>query len=387
MTKRRQYGAVRKLPSGRWQARYRDQAGRLVAAPATFDTKGDASRWLAVAESDMARGKFIDPRAGKVLFRDYAARWVEQRTLRPSTADEYRGLVERKLKPEFGALELAKITPSAVRDWNATLSAEHPATGAKSYRLLRAILNTAVDDELIGRNPCRVKGAGIDRSPERPTATVAEVAKAVDAMPPRLRAAVLLAAFCGLRRGEITGLRRRDVDLLHASLVVVQSVVELSDGSMVVGPPKTDAGRRKIAMPPHVARELRDHLAQYVVDDADALVFTGERGGPLRPRQLGAAWRIARLAAGRPDLRLHDLRHTSNTWAAATGASLRELMSRMGHASPVAALRYQHATEDRDRVIAKALGKLAEPAPVTPISRQSGTRVARAAQRRQSRAG
>lgn len=100
----------------------------------------------------------------------------------------------------------------------------------------------------------------------------------------------------------------------------------------------------------------------------DALVFTGEQGGPLRPHVLQKHWARARLKAGRPELHLHDLRHTGNTWAAATGASTRELMTRMGHRTSDAALRYQHATEDRDRVIAEALANMARPAPVVAIA-------------------
>jgi integrase len=146
--------------------------------------------------------------------------------------------------------------------------------------------------------------------------------------------------------------------------------------------PKTKAGRRTIAIPPHVIPAIVDHLASYTGPDPDDLVVTGEKGGPLRPHVLQKHWVRARLSIGRPELHLHDLRHTGNTWAAATGASTRELMVRMGHATPDAALRYQHATQERDKVIAEALADMAKPAPVVDMSTAkkaagSGTGVAR----------
>ncbi len=141
----------------------------------------------------------------------------------------------------------------------------------------------------------------------------------------------------------------------------------LRDNSIVVGPPKTDAGRRTIAIPPHITEDIEAHLAHYVGTGADDLVFTERRGGPLRLYTVERAWRRARQEVGLPQLRLHDLRHTGNTLAAATGASTKELMSRMGHASPQAALIYQHATADRDRAIADALSDMATGAPILSI--------------------
>ena len=135
------------------------------------------------------------------------------------------------------------------------------------------------------------------------------------------------------------------------------------------GPPKTEAGRRTVAVPPHLLGELVGHLDRYTGEDPDALVFTGEKGGPVRPHVLQKAWVAAKEATGLERFHLHDLRHAGNTWAAATGASTKELMARMGHASSEAALRHQHATADRDRSIAEALSAMAaaaKPDPSTP---------------------
>ncbi|MBO0892875.1 MAG: site-specific integrase, partial [Acidimicrobiales bacterium] len=245
----------------------------------------------------------------------------------------------------------------------------------------------AVRDELISRSPCRVERGGREDAAERPIATVAEVEALAEAMPARFRVVVLFAAWCQLRKGELCALRRRDIDSMRSTVAVVQSLQQLRNGELVIKDPKTKAGRRIVAVPSHVLPAITDHLERYTQAGPDALVVTGEKGGPLRPHVLQKHWARARLSIGRPDLHLHDLRHTGNTWAAATGASTRELMVRMGHTTPDAALRYQHATQERDRVIAEALAEMARPAPVVDIRTAqaaigSGTNVARRATRR-----
>ncbi len=275
------------------------------------------------------------------------------------TVELYRHLLDSHIEPTFGATALASITPSAVRDWHAELATRHATTAAKAYRLLSSIMRTAVADEVISRSPCQVKGAAVEHSPERPTANVAEVAALSEEMPDHMQIAVLLAAWCQLRRGELLGLRRRDVDLLHGSLSVSATRTTLMSGEVIDKAPKSDAGRRTVAVPSHMLPALTDHLARFVGSEPNALVLTGEKGGPLRPQVLASAWSHARTKVGRTDLRIHDLRHSGLTWAAATGATVAELQRRAGHASPAAALRYQHATEDRDRVLAEALSGLA----------------------------
>lgn len=335
-------------------------------APNTFPSKVAASRWLSTVDADLTRGGWVDPRAGQVSFARYSAQWLALRTdLRPKTRELYAGLLRRQLVPSLGHLELGRISPSVVRAWLSDLNGpEGPgqATAARNYRLLRTIMNTAVADGHIVKNPCQVKGAGTEHSPERPIANVAQVHALADAIGPRFRAAVLLASFCSLRRGEILGLRRSDVDLLHDVVTVRRAVVSLADGTLQIGDPKTAAGRRTVAIPRVIVGPLEEHLEQFVVPGPDAPLFVGEKGSPLRPHVLQAAWDTARRKTGLQHLHFHDLRHSGNTWAAATGASTAELMARMGHASAAAALRYQHATADRDRAIAEALSQLGEQA-------------------------
>jgi len=151
------------------------------------------------------------------------------------------------------------------------------------------------------------------------------------------------------RRGELLGLRRRNVDLLHGTLAVAQIRTLTMAGAMLDKVPKSETGARTIAIPANVLPVLGEHLERFTATDPEAFVLVGEKGGPLRPQVRETAWQRARASIGRPELRLHDLRHSGLTWAAATGASIAELMRRAGHPSPAAALRYQHATDDRDR--------------------------------------
>jgi len=175
-----------------------------------------------------------------------------------------------------------------------------------------------------------------------------------DAVGPEHRVVVLLACFAGLRLGELQALRRRHVDLDSAALRIVEQTLVLRDGTHLTGPPKTDAGLRVIAIPESVVDELRKHLVT-VPEHPEALVFGGPGGRPFRRATLYTAWHAATGRLGMEGFHLHDLRHTGNTLAAATGASTKELMARMGHSSARAALIYQHATRDRDVVIATAL--------------------------------
>ena len=231
---------------------------------------------------------------------------------------------------------------------------------AKCYRLLRTILNTAVEDGLIVANPCTIKGAGVEPADERPLPTLKQVSALATEVKPQYRALVLLAAFGGLRRGELLGLERRDIDLLHRTVTVRVQRTEDDGGHHLVGAPKTDAGRRTLVIPATLVPEVEAHLDEWTPPEADAPVFVGPRGGPLRIATWKREWTRARHELDLEGVRLHDLRHLAGTMAAATGASTKELMHRLGHASPRAALRYQHATAERDEAIANGIDRILE---------------------------
>jgi len=359
MASRRRFGRVRKLPSGRWQARYSTPDGHDHAAPGTFATKTAADKWLAAVETDMERGQWVDPRSRQLVLADYAASWLPARAdLKIRTRELYRWLLDKYVLPQLGHLTLEEVTPTVVRAWHATLSRDFsPTPTRQAYALLRAMLNTAVADELLTRNPCTVRGAGVARSAERSVATLAQVQALADAVPPRYRMFILLAAWSGARWGELVALSHDRLDLERGTMRIDRQYVELEDNSLMLDTPKSAAGVRTVHIPPHLLAELQAHLSAYP-DPASSLVFTNGFGRPLTRGGFRPTWVKARDSVGLPTFRFHDLRHTGNTLAAATGASTKELMARMGHASMRAALIHQHATADRDHAIAVALSRL-----------------------------
>ncbi|MFE1438963.1 tyrosine-type recombinase/integrase [Streptomyces sp. NPDC058739] len=358
--KRRQFGRVRKLPSGRYQARYLGPDGLLRPAPETFRTKKDADDWLADKQTEMRRGDWHDPDAGKVPFGPYAVAWIRERELTATTRQLYGSLLRHHLEPALGGVNIAEISPPLVRRWRAEKLAAGtgPTTVAKAYALLRAIMGTAVADQMVRRNPCTIKGASTVHTPERPTATIAEVYALSDAIQPRYRALVLMAGFLGLRWGELIGLHRRDVDLDQGAVRVRRAVAELNNGQREIKAPKSAAGKRTVSIPSAIIPDVRDHLSRYAEPGADGRVFTGAKGATPRRNHFNKLWHRACDDAGVKGLHFHDLRHTGNTLAASTGASTRELMARMGHSTARAALIYQHASADRDRLIADAVSGL-----------------------------
>lgn len=357
-TRRRHFGSVRKLPSGRYQARYW-HAGLSRAAPETFKTKSDALSWLSTLEADLLRGAWVDPSASKVIFATYAGDWLaRQQHLRPRTVELYGYLLAQHILPAFGAHALGEISAGGVESWYRALAARRPATAPKAYRLLSQVMRAAVKDERVLRNPCSVKGAASEDCKDQAIPTVAEVEALAGAVPERYRLMVLLAAWCSLRFGELAALRRDRVDLLHGEIRVIETVTELASGERFAGPPKTAAGRRTIAIPPHLKDVIDEHLLELPVAP-DALLFPAPEGGYLQRNNFRSRTWLPALKETGLRYRFHDLRHSGLTWAAASGATVAELMHRGGHATSATAMRYQHATKDRDQAIATALSKLA----------------------------
>ena len=359
---RRQFGRLRKLPSGRWQAAYTGPDTAVYSAPSTFATKLDAEAWLTDRRREIDRESWSPPgapAASAQTLAEYAEPWLAQRTLKPRTRAHYDQILHNLFLPAFGTSTLPSITPAKVRDWHAGFGTRTPTLRAHAYALLRTILGCAVVDELLTLNPCTLRGAGSSKRVHKvKPATLGEIEALVGAMPPKYRTMTLLAAWCGLRFGELTELRRKDIDLTNGVLHVRRGVVHYG-GTHLVGTPKSTAGIRDVAVPPHLLPALQQHLTEYAEPGRDGLLFPATLGGHLTSSSLYAVFHPAREAAGRPDLRWHDLRHTGAVLAASTGATLAELMARLGHSTPDAALRYQHAAQGRDMAIARALSDLA----------------------------
>jgi integrase len=366
----RPFGYVRRLPSGRFQASYLGPDQKRHNAPTTFKAKVDARGWLATVEARIIEGMWRPP-APIMTLSAYANAWLADRPLKPRTRDHYRRLLDRLILPSFGDLPLESITPIAVRAWHANLGADTPTMRAHAYALLRSIMASAVDDRLSPSNPCHIRGAGNSKRVHKISAlTPAELEALAAAMPARLHAMPLLAAWCGLRFGELAELRRSDLDLQVGKIKIRRAVVR-AGGEIIVGAPKSDAGVRDVVMPPHLLPTLRAHVADHAQFGCDGLLFPGTGGGHLAPASLygrapgertrgGWGFYAARAAIGRPDLRWHDLRHTGAVWAAATGAPLADIMARLGHSTQGAAMRYQHAVQDHDSEIARKLSAMAE---------------------------
>ncbi|MEV5744242.1 site-specific integrase [Microbispora rosea] len=415
----RRFGNIRKRESGRYQIRYPGPDGRIRTGAETYERKSDAERALSLIEAQIIRGEWTDPDRGKVRLRDYAENWISQRPgLRPRTVDLYRWLLNKHVTPYLGAAQLGKLSTAMIRQWRADLLANgvSVSVAAKAYRLLRAVLMTAAEeDHIIPSNPCRIRGAGDEHPAERPVLTVAQVLDLADRVgrrpvgnvrklkngayrlrfqrhgemrshpeifttrgeaervlwkmgadgradctqDRRFRALVLLATFASLRWGEVSALRRGDLDLEAGTVRVRAAFVERSTGELVLGPPKSKAGRRVVGIPEGIIPALREHLATYVQDEPGALVFPGAKGGPLRRSGFNTRTRWVDVVKdmGMPGLHFHDLRHTGNMLAAESGAGLKDLMARMGHDNVRAAMIYQHAVRGADKVITDAINK------------------------------
>ncbi|PZG20917.1 tyrosine-type recombinase/integrase [Nonomuraea aridisoli] len=363
----RRFGNIRKRESGRYQIRYPGPDGRLRTGTTTYATRTEADRALTIIEAKMISGNWTDPDRGKILLGEYARAWIKERPgLRPKTIENYTWLLERHILPTLGGVQVGKITTQMIRAWRSERLEQGAAISvvAKAYRFLRAVLMTAAEeDKLISRNPCRIKGADNEHTPERPVITVSQVFELADRMTDkRFRALILLATFASLRWGEVIALRRHDLDLVARTVRVREQLIELDGGEMRLCPVKSKAGRRTIGIPAAIIPALSEHLASYVGPEEDAFVFLGKNGGFLRGSNFrrSAKWGDALKEMGLTGLHFHDLRHTGNTLAAQSGASLADLKARMGHDSDRAAVIYQHATMDADQRIADALSARVE---------------------------
>lgn len=368
MAPKRSFGNIRALPSGRYQVRFTDPDGNYVTAPKTFGAKIDAEAWLTDRRREID-AKLWNPEAvakpDKITFGAYASAWlagrqVAGRPIKARTREHYQSILDDHLIDTFGNRQLASIKPKDVREWYAATLTNRPTLRAHAYSLLRTIMGSAVNDELINANPCRIVGAGrAKRVHKIRPASVEELAGLTAEMPEHLQLMVTLASWCALRFGETVELRRGDIDLSQEVIRIRRAAVR-TKGAYMPTSPKSDAGIRDVAIPPHIIPQIEDHLARFVGKKQDSLIFPSTSGGYLQPSTVARHWYKARAKVKRTDLRWHDLRHSGAVLAAATGASLAELMARLGHSTPQAAMRYQHAAQGRDRQIAALLSKIAE---------------------------
>lgn len=389
MGKRRAFGQITKMRSGRFQARYTGPDRRLHTAPSTFEDRETAQLWLRNERILTESPESWEPPAvrlakatNRLTFGKYADAWlasrkVKGRSLAERTRDHYRQILDDHILPTFADVPLTSITTGQIDEWYELTAIGRPTAQAHAYSLLRTILGTAVDRGVIKTaNPAKVRGGGWTKRVKKvEIATLDELETIASAMPEERRLMVLLAAWCALRYGELAELRRRDVDTRNAVLRIRRGVVRTSTAGTIVKAPKSEAGVRDVAIPPHLMPMVRSHLLEHTAPGRDGLLFPGVNGEHLAPstfygrpaalrkdgsvKSAGWGYYEARRQAGREDLRFHDLRHLGAVLAARTGATLADLMGRLGHSTPGAAMRYQHTAAERDKDIARKLSEMA----------------------------
>ena len=373
----RRFGKIQKLPSGNHRASFIGPDGTRVFAPMTFPTEADADTWLATQRTDLVRGTWKAHEVGAVTLTDYAGAWLASRgDLKPRTRALYLSLLDHHILPTLGPHRLRDLTPTTVRDWHTKLgSSTGPTARAQSYRLLRTLCNQAVRDGELETNPCQIRKAGTVATPERPAPTLAQIHALADKVPARYQAMVLVAAYGGLRFGELTALTRTDLTIPDDGLptVTVRRAMHRINGTWITGTPKSDAGRRTVALPGFLAPILTNHLATHVGPTDTDLVFATRSGQPLARSNWTATFGRARTDLHLDNVHFHDLRHAAATLAVQTGATLKDTMARLGHSSPRAALLYQHAASDRDHAIARALDQAAQAARTTKTTEPADT--------------
>ena len=361
---RRSWGHIRKRASGRFQASYVGPDLVRYWAPQTYTAKLDAEGWLRDERRMIEHDEWVSPRkrvaevrAQHITLAEYAKTWIEERNVKPRTRIGYEALWDNNIQPTLGKVALVHLTPESIRTWFAGLGSEHVRRNSHAYGLLHAILATAVTDQLITANPANLARAMNPPTKRTPVILdVAEVAALADAFKPeRLRALVLVLAWCGVRWGEAIELKRADV-AVDAKAIRVGRAVTHRDGCRV-DTPKSGKGR-SVIVPPHIRPALLAHLDAHVGEDPGAQLFPAARGCHLNDRVFRDYLAPALKTIGREDLRIHDLRHFAGTMAARAG-NLPETMARLGHSTAKASLLYQGIASGRDEAVAKTLSHLA----------------------------
>jgi integrase len=364
----RGWGHVRRLPSGRFQASYLGPDGQRHLAPMTYTRRADADGWLSderkALERDSRGVEEWTPPAERESQRwvrgetvsEFGKRWLTERAglglrTRELYEAQFRGLIE----PDLGTTSIRHVTPERVRRWFAGLDSAYPRRNSQVYSLLRSILGTAVEDGVLAANPCQIKGAvRVARKRDPVILTVDQLAKVADRVPAEYRMLVLLSAWCGLRWGEVSELRRKDIS--DETLTVARAV----DRADRVSLPKTGKTRR-VVIPPHIRPGLLEHLDTHVSEGADALLFTSHSTGKHVDSETFRRLFNTALDGIREGVRVHDLRHFAGTMTAQVGGTVRETMNRLGHSTVRASMAYQQAVDERDHHIAEQLSKLVAP--------------------------
>jgi integrase len=324
-------GFIEKRGRDRYRARLRLPNGKERSR--TFKRRADADRWLTLTEADLARGTWHDPRLGRRSFASWAEEYFRGAVhKRATTLARDQAVYRKHLGPAFGGQSLASMTPLDVRRFVEFISRSlAPATVRTVFGVLKAILNAAIDADLIAASPCRGVKLPADAPDERHRPTPAEIVRIADEVPEQYRPMVYLGGVLGLRWSEVAGLRVGRVDFLRRTLTVTETVAE-ADGVVATADVKSRSSRRTLPLPPFVNAMLAKHVASSGRTDPKDRLFQAPEGGPLRATNFrNRVWKPAVRAAGLEGVRFHDLRHSAAGLMREVGAHEQAVQQRMGH--------------------------------------------------------
>lgn len=340
---------IRKHPvTGKPQVRWRDPAGREGSK--TFSRAADARAFKTQVEREVQTGLYVDRGLAKTPFANCAVEWLDSKVdIRRSSWARDESYLRNHVMTSFGAMPVGAITKPEIQTWIRNLQNQGlaPGTIKHCFRILRSILDEAVDRKLIPESPCRrVALPRIERQ-EHLYLLPEQIHKLVLAIDPRFKALVLCAAYLGCRWGELVGLRRANLDMDRGILRIVGTLEEVAGVVRYVEDTKTPASRRSLTLPRFLVEELRAHFARFSTKAASHqdFVFLSPEGGFLRRNNFRRRfWKPALKAAGLDErLRFHDLRHTCASILIAQGAHPKEIQSRLGHSSITTTMdRYGH---------------------------------------------
>ncbi|WP_156755006.1 tyrosine-type recombinase/integrase [Actinokineospora pegani] len=391
---------VSKTPAGKFRANWRDPSGTQRAK--TFPTKREAMAFLVQVEASKAKGNYVSPDGGRVLFSDHAGLWMAAWNTEKTTAARDGSVMRNHVLPQWGAWKLGGIDQMHAQQWITDISrVRSAATVFECHRLASAVMRSAIANRLVGVNPF----AGLRLPPRRKRETEQVISREslrrylLPAVPDRFRALVAVAGGAGLRWGEAIGLCEDAVNLDKGQLSVVRTVIEVSGHTEFKPYPKSGAGRRVVPLPGWVVELLREHMAQHERGPA-GLIFTNAAGGALRRTLFRArVWKRALVRAGLlgdlvqlgemvegtwadetggvhselfkrreqaiayvakhqgGGLRFHDLRHSYATWLVDDGVPVNMVQRVLGHERPETTLAlYTRRTDDAERILRALTG-------------------------------
>lgn len=327
-----QVGWARKLKSGEWSGRYRDEHGDQKSTVKSYPRERDAIAAALIAERSIREGQWVDPTASKQTFGTYALEIMAARVrIAPSTRDRDDRYMRRHVLPTFGSAKLIDISRRDIQKWIGHLENKglKSRTIKECRRLLSMVLAEAVEDELISKNPCHKVEIPRPDDSERRYLTEPEVEILAAALPPRFALSALLAVYAGgLRWGEIFGLQRRHVDLTEKTIRIEGTLQRVRGVTNFVTTPKTKAARRTVELDDWLVDMLAEHLDGHDHD----FVFPSRNGGPTNYSHFRQrVWNPAVERAGLAPLTFHELRHTAAALMVRHGANQLELMRFLGH--------------------------------------------------------